>query len=94
MCNAAGVGFLPNDSRHSKVYGLATFLLDYDGQGAYMWSPTDQPYGGDPWEAVYAKAFALGAPLGAATKSGNVWSRRFANGTVTVDPVAGTASIA
>jgi hypothetical protein len=70
-------------------YAMCTFLLDWDGtHGWYVMNTSS-----DPWASVYDQAAALGQPTGAATKSGNVWSRQFQNGLVTVDPVAGTASI-
>jgi hypothetical protein len=100
VCNQAGCGFLPFPSTAGQVYTLATFLLDWQAtKGAVMWTPNDQ-YNTttDPWVAQYDTAARISAPLGAATISGNVWTRMFApktgaNITVTVDPVAGTASI-
>ena len=89
FCAGAGVDFLPAHSIGGQEYLLATFLLDWDGQhggiahGNYV--------SGDPWTSVYDRALALGQPTGVATKTGNVWSRPFAGGSVTVDPVLGTA---
>lgn len=91
--NAAGVDFYPLHETRGKLYGLATFLLDWDGQhGAYIFS-TNYVADTNPWDTDYDKAKALGAPTGPASRSGNVWSRQFQNGRVTVDPFAGTASI-
>lgn len=76
--------------RAQQTYCHASFLLDYKEPGSvFIWWADDTS---DPWSADYSK-LPMGAAQGDATKSGNVWTRRFANGTVTVDPVAGTASI-
>lgn len=92
FCAAAGVDFLPAHTVGSQEYLLATFLLDWNGvlggiaHGNYVM--------GDPWTAVYDRVTALGQPAAVAVKAGNVWTRTFAGGSVTVDPVAGTAQIA
>lgn len=85
---AKGCGLLPLHEQ-GYAYGLGTFLLDWDGQhGGYIWKNDAAP-----WGTLHDKAIALGAPSGQATQSGSVWSRQFANGRVTVDPIAGTATI-
>jgi hypothetical protein len=92
FCAGASVDFLPVHSVGGQEYLLATFLLDWDGvhggiaHGNYVT--------GDPWTVVYDRALALGQPTGSAVKSGNVWTRQFAGGSVTVDPVNGTAAVA
>lgn len=94
-CNEAGTNFLPIAYPGGELYTLATLLLDYDGKAAAMLAdePLDKPPV-DPWKAPFEIATSLGAALGPAGENGNVWSRRFANGTVTVDPVEGKATIA
>jgi hypothetical protein len=70
----------------SAVYGRASLLLDYQPGDLFMWStPTD------PWDPSWTKA--VGAATGAKVAAGNGWTRQFQNGSATVDPVAGTASI-
>lgn len=98
LCNELGVGFYPiNFDRGAQVYGLGTFLLDHDARfgGAYIWHPDDSyVVRSDTWVPQYTAAVNLGAPTGPPVESGGIVTRQFANGRVTVDPVAGTASIA
>ena len=69
----------------AHTYCLATFLLDLQHEGSvHMWNTSD---GTDPWSPDMSKLPIQFA--GPAVKEGNVWKR----GPVTVDPVAGTASI-
>ena len=75
--------------RHGIKVGSNYLFLDWHVESKMP----RETRGIDPWSTSYAKAVVLGAPSGPATKSGNVWTRRFANGTVTVDCAAGTAVI-
>ncbi len=72
----------------STRYCLATFLLDYKR----TWSSYIQESTGDPWNTEFDK-MPMGAPTGDATFSGGVWTRNFANGTVTVNPTTGASTI-
>lgn len=96
VCQTAGCHFFPlNWNTAVQEYTLATFLLDWNGQkGSCQWSLTTNYSAKDnPWSAVCDRVIALGLPAGAAVKTGDVWNRSFVGGTVTVNPVLGTASI-
>lgn len=100
VCQTAGCGFLPlcgGGGSTVQRYQLGTFMLDWTGvrvDGAAMWTATDlYNETTDPWSTFYAQAVALGAPTGAAVKTGNVWNRAFTNGSLAVDPVNATATI-
>jgi hypothetical protein len=92
----AGAGFLPYDypaGATSQAYTLGTFLLDWDGtaaDGFAVWLPGSV----DAWIVFYDQALALGRPVAATVDSGNVHTRQFEHGTLTVDSGAGTTSIA
>ena len=75
----------------AKRYCLLTFLLDYQRKGpVHIWSRSDSP---NPWSAVNDQVLALGNPTAVPTKNGNVHTRQFQNGRITVDAGAGTSSI-
>lgn len=66
-------------------YIRASFLLAWDGKtGAVIAAGTDPP----------RNLANLGAPLGAASVTGSVWSRSFERGKVTLDSLRGTATVA
>ncbi len=93
ICTTRGCDFLGLNEEYGYEYGLATFLLDWDGQrGAYFWK-AGFGFDYDPWDAYHSTAVALGAPTAAAVKTGDIWTRAFANGSVSVNPVLGTWSI-
>jgi lysophospholipase L1-like esterase len=75
------------------TYALATFLLISEGHGIFSASP-DAYDNTDVWNVNdFTAALNLGAPSGAYTTSETTYTRQFANGTVTVDPTAMTATI-
>jgi hypothetical protein len=94
-----GKDFLPfsssNDTDGSATYTRASFLLETNRpSSAFGWaclnnySASCNPLTADG--GVWAKN--MGAPLGPKTVSNGVYTRRFTNGTVTVNPAAGTAT--
>jgi hypothetical protein len=106
VLNNLGCGWLPLSGATGGIggvggslqrFGLGSFLLEWTGQaddGFFMFHPT----GGwnstiDPWTQMYADAIALGAPIAPRFASGDLEIRNFQNGTLTVNPVLGTASI-
>jgi hypothetical protein len=97
-CNLARIGFQPVCYESSTPGGLAyimgTFLLDWDPSlpSALLWSNPDAATRTDQWNPVYEKVVALGLPISSATQVGNVWTRRFAGGTITVDTGTGTTT--
>ncbi len=98
LCTGMGVDLIALHSFHGYSYGLCSFLLDWNGQkGVYMWAlgtgVGDYSSDYDPWDSLHSPALALGAPTAAAVKTGNVWTRTYTNGLVTVDPTLGTSSI-
>jgi putative glycosyl hydrolase-like family 15 (GHL15) protein len=89
---AQGVPFSTNTNNiHSNPdkqrYAYYSYLLWYQPSVGGTFSVGRDGF--DAWTPVWTEQF--GRPLAAATKSGNVWSRRFEWGTINVDPVAGGA---
>jgi hypothetical protein len=100
LCNSLKTGFQPVCYESSTPGGLSyvmgTYMLDWDPTNtasALLWSDPDANTGTEQWNPVYDKVVALGLPVSGPTQAGNVWTRRFAGGTVTVDTGAGTATI-
>lgn len=99
VCRSHGCGFLPlsnGGGTQLQSYSLGTFMLDWDGtraDGANIWT---QNYvtTTDPWSSFYSQAIALGAPTSTAVGASNVWTRSFANGTLSVNANTATATIA
>ncbi len=94
LCNSYNIDLI-GIFKNGYGYVTASFLLGWDGvHGICLWSntPESAPYTGDTdsWDAYHTPAVNLGAPTAAAVKTGNVWSRTFVNGTVTVNPTLGT----
>jgi hypothetical protein len=83
----------PNPTRR-LTYAFASFLLDWEPTlgGVFGWCATEYT-GTGQWPTQYSTWLPMGTPTGVKTKTGNAWSRTYTNGVVTVDPVAGTASI-
>jgi hypothetical protein len=74
-----------------QQYSYASFLLAANGRASYRY--TDSSRYDEVW--TYPNyALDLGSPVGPRYKVGNAWVRDFTKGRVTVDPVAGTSSIA
>jgi len=77
-------GFLPASNLADSTYGLATVLMVANGISS--WDVSEGSYGShEYWPSIYTTAQNLGAPLGAYTVSGSVYSRAFTNGTVTAN---------
>jgi hypothetical protein len=72
-------------------FTFASYLLVASPNTYFRYTNQDYAYG-QFWLYDNYKA-KLGEPLGDYTRSGNVWSRKFANGKVTVDPEKRTSSI-
>jgi hypothetical protein len=73
-----------------ELFGLASYLL-VAGDKMYFRYTSDKAYS-QVWLYDNYRA-KLGEPLGYYTRSGNVWTRQFTNGTVTVNPETRKASI-
>lgn len=74
-----------------NTFALAAFLLADNGQGFYNFLPEN---GVDRSQIFYPiEQVDLGPPLGRYVLTDGVYTREFANGTVTVSPSAKTASI-
>jgi hypothetical protein len=71
------------------IYAKASLLLDANRPGTTL--IVDGDHGTSPWGPTVGKN--MGAPLGPKSLASGVWTRKFANGTVTVNPSAGTAAI-
>jgi hypothetical protein len=74
---------------------MGTFLLDWDPtipMSALLYSDPDSTNGRGQWLSVYDRVVALGLPLSGPTQVGNVFTRRFAGGTITVDTGTGTTT--
>lgn len=73
------------------VYTRATFEVSTTGRaGGVLCFPQDAT---DPSAAAGNWAKDLGQPTGSTVQSGDIYSRSFTNGTVTINPYAGTATI-
>ena len=75
----------PDDATAAQGYTRASFLL-FDRpktQSASIWGP----------HPAAAPSMYLGRPLGEARLDGSVWTRRFARGTLWVDPSAATYGV-
>lgn len=75
-----------------RAFALASFLLATEGHTWYLFSHLQTLRGmtaADPWEQV-----AVGAPTGAYTEVGGVYTRSFVNGFVAVDPSATDSTVA
>jgi Hypothetical glycosyl hydrolase family 15 len=91
---ANGKYFLANGdvgtSRTLNVYGLATLLLAAQGRSSWD-TASGNYYSGEYWFPEYDTALTLGAPSGPYTVQANgLYVRLFQNGTVVVNPTAGT----
>jgi hypothetical protein len=72
-------------------YALGSFLLAWQGHGAFFASTT-YAGAGDFWSADFDTARQLGAPQGGQQTAGNLLWRGFANGYVVVNPHDGQQS--
>lgn len=77
-------------TRTNKVFGLAAMLLAANGNCRYS-TQNQNAWGNEVWYPEYDKAIALGAPLGAYTVSGGLYSRSFQHGTVKVNTTGSVA---
>jgi hypothetical protein len=102
LCRQLGIRFDPvtygssvQGGDHGQSYVLAAYLLDWSpGDGALLWSDPDASTTSDPYSTFYAQAFALGKPVAETTTvAAGVFSRKFENGTLTVNANVGTTSI-
>jgi hypothetical protein len=77
-----GLTYGSEDDGSAQGYVRASFLLfdDPSTASASIWAPN----------AGTGAKLDLGAPLGPATRSGTLWTRRFERGTLDVDASAGT----
>jgi hypothetical protein len=88
LCNSLGIDFIAASyaalDSQAAMYYKACHLLDREREGSFLISaPSNYPPNGNTAAGAWSKD--EGDAKGAATGSGNNWSRAFANGTVTVD---------
>ena len=73
---------------HKMMYGKASFLLKWDGQGGgFFWQMNDAA--SDPWNPAWTTN--IGTPSAARFQVGVGWRRNYTGGTVLVNPSPTTA---
>lgn len=83
----------PRSNSQRQQFGLATYLLIADSKAFFRYTSDKDGGYGQMWLYDNYK-LKLGEPLGAYKKnSSNVYTREFANGKVTVNPIAQTSNI-
>lgn len=86
------VGQGRRDDLRRQQFAFGSYLLIVNGRASFRYAG---PPGGYSEAWLYANyALDLGAPLGPRVRDGAVWRRAFERGTVAVDPVRHTATIA
>jgi hypothetical protein len=72
---------------------LTTAQIDYSTASLLMYTDGNQYISYGDGNSNQDPIFTLGAALGPATQSGGIYTRQFANGSVSVNPSAGTGTI-